>query len=225
MFQDRQEAGRLLGEFLRRVVPARGEDAVVLAIPRGGAIVAQPVAEVLQAPLDVIVPRKLGAPDNPELAIGALAVSEGVDITVLDEDSLAWLRVPPGYVAAEVERQRREILRREEVYRQGRPPVPLGGRTVVVVDDGVATGLTARAALIAVSRQGPKEAVLAVPVAPPETLREFARLGLKLLALETPSPFGAVGRFYGDFRPVEDDEVLAVLSAARGSSGPPSGRP
>lgn len=220
MFQDRQEAGRLLAEFLRQVVAARGEDAVVLAIPRGGAIVAQPVAAGLQAPLDVIVPRKLGAPDNPELAIGALAVSDGEDITVLDEDSLAWLRVPPGYVAAEVERQRTEILRREEVYRQGRPPVPLAGRTVVVVDDGVATGLTARAALIAVSRQGPKEAVLAVPVAPPETLREFARLGLKLLALETPSPFGAVGRFYADFRPVEDDEVLAVLAGSRGAVPP-----
>jgi putative phosphoribosyl transferase len=215
MFQDRQEAGRLLAEFLGRVIPARGEDAVVLAIPRGGAIVALPVAEGLQAPLDVIVPRKLGAPDNPELAIGALALSDGEDITVLDEESLAWLRVPPGYVAAEVERQRREILRREGVYRQGRPPVPLAGRTVVVVDDGVATGLTARAALSAVSRQQPKEAVLAVPVAPPETVREFAHLGLKLLALETPSPFGAVGRFYGDFRPVEDDEVLAVLTAAR----------
>jgi predicted phosphoribosyltransferase len=219
MFQDRQEAGRLLGAFLREVIPARGDDAVVLAIPRGGAIVAPPVAEALQAPLDVIVPRKLGAPDNLELAIGALALSEGEDITVLDEESLAWLRVPPGYVPAEVDRQRREILRREQVYRQGRPPVPLAGRTVVVVDDGVATGLTARAALIAVSRQEPGEAVLAVPVAPPETVREFSRRGLKLLALETPTPFGAVGRFYADFRPIEDDEVLAVLAAARGPSG------
>jgi predicted phosphoribosyltransferase len=217
-FRDRQEAGRLLGDFLRGVIPARGEDVVVLAIPRGGVIVALPVAQALQAPLDVIGPRKLGAPDNPELAIGALALADGEDIVVLDEDSLAWLRVPADYVQAEVERQRREIQRREEVYRQGRPPVPLAGKTVVIVDDGVATGLTARAALAAVSRRGPNEAVLAVPVAPPETVREFSRLGLTLLALETPSPFGAVGRFYDEFRPVEDDEVLAVLSAARGSS-------
>lgn len=217
-FKDRQEAGRLLGDFLRGVIPARGEDAVVLAIPRGGVILAYAVAQALEAPLDVILPRKLGAPDNPELAIGALALADGEDIVVLDEDSLAWLRVPAGYVQAEVERQRLEIQRREEVYRQGRPPVPLAGKTVVIVDDGVATGLTARAALAAVSRRGPKEVVLAVPVAPPDTVREFSRLGLKLLALETPSPFGAVGRFYDDFRPVEDDEVLAVLSAARDST-------
>jgi predicted phosphoribosyltransferase len=217
MFQDRQDAGRQLGEFLKGVVSARGDDVVVLAIPRGGVVVAQPVVEALGAPLDVIVPRKLGAPDNPELAIGALALAGGEEITVLDEESLAWLRVPAGYVAAEVERQGREILRREQVYRQGRPPLPLADRMVVVVDDGVATGLTARAALAAVARQRPREAVLAVPVAPPETVREFARLGLKLLALETPSPFGAVGRFYLDFRAVEDDEVLAVLGASRGA--------
>jgi predicted phosphoribosyltransferase len=217
MFQDRQHAGRQLGEFLKGVVSARGEDVVVLGIPRGGVVVAQPVREALEAPLDVIVPRKLGAPDNPELAIGALALSGDEEITVLDEQSLAWLRVPAGYVPAEVERQRREILRREEVYRQGHAALPLAGRTVVVVDDGVATGLTARAALAAVARQHPREVVLAVPVAPPETVREFGRLGLKLLALETPSPFGAVGRFYLDFRPVEDDEVLAVLSASRAS--------
>ncbi|HVR71406.1 MAG TPA: phosphoribosyltransferase family protein [Vicinamibacteria bacterium] len=215
MFQDRQDAGRQLGELLKGVVTARGDDLVVLAIPRGGVIVARPVGEALGAPLDVIVPRKLGAPDNAELAIGAVALSGDEEITVLDEESLAWLRVPAGYVDSEVERQRREIQRREEVYRQGRPPAPLAGRTVVLVDDGVATGLTARAALAAVSRQHPKEAVLAVPVAPPETVREFGRLGLKLLALETPSPFGAVGRFYADFRPVEDDEVLAVLAASR----------
>ena len=215
MFRDRQEAGQRLGAFLAGVLAARGDEAVVLAIPRGGLIVADPVARALQAPLDVIVPRKLGAPDNPELAIGAVALADGEEITVLDEDSLKWLRVEPAYVAAEAERQRREIQRREELYRQGRPALPVAGRTAVLVDDGVATGLTARAALTAVSRRGPKETVLAVPVAPPETVREFERLGWKLLALETPSPFGAVGRFYEDFRPIEDDEVLAVLAAER----------
>jgi putative phosphoribosyl transferase len=161
------------------------------------------------------MPRKLGAPDNPELAIGAVALADGEEITVLDEESLAWLRVDAAYVAAEAERQRREIQRREELYRQGRPALPVAGRTAVLVDDGVATGLTARAALAAVSRRRPREVVLAVPVAPPETVREFERLGLRLIALETPSPFGAVGRFYDDFRPIEDDEVLAVLGAAR----------
>ena len=220
MFRDRQDAGERLGAFLAAAIPARGDEVVVLAIPRGGVIVAEPVARALRAPLDVIVPRKLGAPDNPELAIGAVAVADGEEITVVDEESLAWLRVEPAYVAAEAERQRREIQRREEAYRQGRAPLPLAGRTAVLVDDGVATGLTARAALAAVARRRPRELVLAVPVAPPETVREFERLGLKLIALETPSPFGAVGRFYEDFRPIEDDEVLAVLAAASGSSRP-----
>jgi predicted phosphoribosyltransferase len=215
MFADRGEAGARLGEFLARLIPARGGEVVVLAIPRGGVIVAEPVARALQAPMDVIMPRKLGAPDNPELAIGAVALADGEEITVLDEESLAWLRVDAAYVAAEAERQRREIQRREELYRQGRPALPVAGRTAVLVDDGVATGLTARAALAAVSRRRPREVVLAVPVAPPETVREFERLGLRLIALETPSPFGAVGRFYDDFRPIEDDEVLAVLGAAR----------
>ncbi|HEY7512404.1 MAG TPA: phosphoribosyltransferase family protein [Vicinamibacteria bacterium] len=215
MFTDRGEAGARLGEFLARLIPARGDEVVVLAIPRGGVIVADPVARALQAPMDVIMPRKLGAPDNPELAIGAVALADGEEITVLDEESLAWLRVDAAYVAAEAERQRREIQRREELYRQGRPALPVAGRTAVLVDDGVATGLTARAALAAVSRRRPREVVLAVPVAPPETVREFERLGLRLIALETPSPFGAVGRFYDDFRPIEDDEVLAVLGAAR----------
>jgi predicted phosphoribosyltransferase len=215
MFADREDAGRQLGAFLRETIPARGDEAAVLAIPRGGVIVARHVAEALQAPLDVIVPRKLGAPDNPELAIGALALAEGQEITVLDEEGLAWLRVPTSYVAAESARQHEEILRRERVYREDRPPLALAGRTVVVVDDGVATGLTARAALAAVARRSPNDLLLAVPVAPPETVREFERLGLKLLALQTPSPFGAVGRFYRDFHPVEDDEVLAVLAASR----------
>jgi putative phosphoribosyl transferase len=216
MFKDRQEAGERLGELLAGVIAARDDQVVVLAIPRGGVIVAEPVARVLRAPFDVIVPRKLGAPDNPELAIGAVALADGEEITVVDEQSLAWLGVTPDYVRAEAERQRREIQRREELYRRGQPPWPVAGRTAVLVDDGVATGLTARAALAAVSRRRPQEVVLAVPVAPPETLREFERLGLRLLALETPSPFGAVGRFYEDFHPIEDDEVLAVLAAARG---------
>jgi putative phosphoribosyl transferase len=209
VFRDREHAGRLLGDHLKSVLKDRAAEAVVLAIPRGGAIVAAPVAQALQAPLDVIVPRKIGAPQNPELAIGATAVADGEEITVLDRESLDWLGVPAEYVRAEG-----EILRREQAYRQGRPPVSVAGRTAIVVDDGVATGLTARAALAALSRQGPREVVLAVPVAPPETVHEFERLGLSLIALETPSPFGAVGRFYDDFRPVEDAEVLAVLAAA-----------
>jgi len=214
MFRDRAEAGRLLGEHLRRVLAKAGET-VVLGIPRGGVVVAGHVAAALGAPLDVIVPRKLGAPGNPELAVGALALADGEDIALIDDRTVRALGVPASYLEAEIERQRLEILRREAAYREGRPPVSLEGRAAVLVDDGIATGLTARAAARAVARRSPREVVVAVPVAPPETVREFAAEGLRLEALETPSPFGAVGRFYLDFRQVEDDEVIAVLRAHR----------
>jgi len=214
MFRDRAEAGRLLGEHLRRVLAKAGET-VVLGIPRGGVVVAGHVAAALGAPLDVIVPRKLGAPGNPELAVGALALADGEDIALIDDRTVRALGVPASYLEAEIERQRLEILRREAAYREGRPPVSLEGRAAVLVDDGIATGLTARAAARAGARRSPREVVVAVPVAPPETVREFAAEGLRLEALETPSPFGAVGRFYLDFRQVEDDEVIAVLRAHR----------
>jgi len=214
VFQDREEAGRLLGEHLRRALAGRG-DAVVLAIPRGGVIVAAHVAAALEAPLDVTVPRKLGAPDNPELAVGALALAGAEEIALVDERTVRALGVTAAYLQEEIERQRREILRREAAYRQGRAPAPVEGRIAVLVDDGVATGLTARAAARAVSRRAPREVLVAVPVAPPETVREFAAEGLRLESLATPSPFGAVGRFYVDFRQVEDEEVEAALRAHR----------
>jgi predicted phosphoribosyltransferase len=210
MFRDREEAGRLLAEHLKRAL-GDGVETVVLGVPRGGVIVAAEVARVLAAPLDVTVPRKLGAPDNPELAVGALALAGGEEIALVDERTVRVLGVPSAYLEEEIERQRREILRREAAYREGRAPLPVEGRRAVLVDDGVATGLTARAAARAIARRAPREVLVAVPVAPPETVREFAAQGLRLEALETPSPFGAVGRFYVDFRQIEDEEVEAVL--------------
>jgi predicted phosphoribosyltransferase len=214
VFRDREEAGRLLGEHLKRKLGDSGE-AVVLGIPRGGVIVAAQVATALGAPLDVTVPRKLGAPDNPELAVGALALADGEEIALVDERTVRVLGVPASYLEEEIERQRKEILRREAAYREGRAPEPVEGRIAVLVDDGIATGLTARAAARAVLRRSPRELLVAVPVAPPETVREFALEGLRLEALETPSPFGAVGRFYLHFRQVEDEEVVAALRAHR----------
>jgi putative phosphoribosyl transferase len=214
VFRDREEAGRLLGEHLKLKLGSRGE-AVVLGIPRGGVIVAAQVATALGAPLDVTVPRKLGAPDNPELAVGALALADGEEIALVDERTVRVLGVPASYLEEEIERQRKEILRREAAYREGRAPEPVEGRIAVLVDDGIATGLTARAAARAVLRRSPRELLVAVPVAPPETVREFVSEGLRLEALETPSPFGAVGRFYVDFRQVEDEEVIAALRAHR----------
>ena len=215
MFRDREQAGRLLAEHLKSLLAAGKGEAAVLGVPRGGVIVAAAVATALGAPLDVIVPRKLGAPDNPELAVGALALAEDEEIALIDDRTVRALGVSDAYLQEEIERQRREILRREAAYREGRPPEPVEGRVALLVDDGVATGLTARAAARAVLRRSPREVVVAVPVAPPETVREFAAEGVRLEALETPWPFGAVGRFYLDFRQVEDEEVIAVLRAHR----------
>jgi predicted phosphoribosyltransferase len=211
MFRDRQEAGRLLGEHLRsRIEPP----AVVLAIPRGGVVVAAPVATALGAPFDIIVPRKIGAPGEPELAVGAVAQAGDEELALFDESSVARLMIPQDYLRAEVERQKREIERRVAAYRGSRPPVPLAGKTVVIVDDGIATGLTARAAAKAVALESPREVVVAAPVAPAETVKVFGREGIRLEVLATPPLFMAVGQFYDDFHAVTDDEVRAVLGAS-----------
>lgn len=213
VFRDRVEAGRLLGEHLRTAL-GQARDAVVFGIPRGGVVVARPVAAALDAPLDVIVPRKIGAPGEPELAVGAIALSREGDIVLLDDEVIRRFGVPQRYLDQEAARQRREIERRLAAYREGRPEVPVEGRLAVVVDDGVATGLTARAAAAAVSRLKPRGVVVAAPVAPFETVADFRRQGLQLEVLATPSPFMAVGQFYGDFSAVEDEEVRALLREA-----------
>jgi len=215
LFRDRAEAGVRLGAHLAARIAARGAGVVVLGIPRGGVIVARPVADALQATLDVIVPRKIGAPDNPELAVAAVALADGEQIVVQDAETLRVLGVTSEYVEREAARQRHEIVRRLAAYRQGRPAASIAGRTVVVVDDGLATGLTARAAVQALGRLGPQRLVLAVPVAPPESVRDLAAPGLEIEVLEMPSPFRAVGRFYDEFEAVEDDEVLAALLGNR----------
>jgi len=215
VFQDRAAAGRRLGEHLRARL--EGADSRVLGIPRGGVLVAAPVAAALGAPLDVLVPRKIGAPGQAELAIGAVALAGDEEIVVLDPVAVEQLGVLRSYVAAEVRRQRQEIERRLAAYREGAPTLGLQGRTVVLVDDGIATGLTARAAVQAALRLGARAVILAAPVAPPEVVRELRREGLQVEVLETPSPFLAVGQFYAEFGPVEDDEVRVALAACRPS--------
>ena len=208
MFRDRLEAGRRLGDHLHTLL-AGETDILVLGIPRGGVIVGRPVADRLGARLDAIVPRKIGAPGEPELAVGALAMAGQEEILVLDHQLVRQLAVSDAYLEEETARQRREIERRVAAYSAGREPV--AGRTAVIVDDGIATGLTARVAALSVARLNPKQVLVAVPVAPGETVKAFSRFGLRLEPLETPSPFMAVGQFYRDFRQVEDDEVLAAL--------------
>lgn len=207
-FQDRIEAGRLLGEALAKDPPA---DAVALGLPRGGVPVAAEVARMLDAPLDVLVVRKLGAPGHPELAMGA--VGEG-GVVVRGEDVLAMLRVPEAALARAEAEQRGEVEQRVRRFREGRPAVELRGRTAIVVDDGMATGATARAGCSIARARGATRVVLAVPVAAPDTLASFDAAD-DVVCLAAPSGFMAVGIHYVDFRQVADEEVIALLRAAR----------
>jgi putative phosphoribosyl transferase len=207
LFADRTDAGRRLGELVASVVEG---DAVVLGIPRGGVVVAAEVARALGAPLDVVVPRKVGAPFNPELGLGAVAPG----VRVLDERLIRELGVSPAYLEREIADQEREIERRVAAYREGRGPVDPGGRTAVVVDDGVATGGTAVAALRWARRAGAGEVILAVPVAPPQAMSMLEAEADRVVALALPEPFHAVGQWYRDFDQVADSEVVAVLRGA-----------
>ena len=211
-FADRTDAGRQLALALAKLdLP----DPVVLALPRGGVPVAIEVARALKAPLDLVMVRKIGLPGQPEVALAAvvdgarpdLEVNEGIarqagynrlDIVKLAEPALA------------------EIARRRAVYLAGRDPVPLGGRTAIIVDDGIATGATVRVALRSVRRQNPARLVLAVPVAPPEALAELAPLADDVICLLHPAHFIAVGAYYAVFDQVEDERVIALLAAAEG---------
>jgi putative phosphoribosyl transferase len=204
MFEDRERAG----EALAAAVASRIEGpATVLAVPRGGVVVAVPVAGALEAPLDVVIPRKLGAPGNPELAIGAIAPG----VRVLHERAIRQLGVSDAYVEAEVARQEGEIARREAAYRGGRAAAPVAGRRAVVVDDGVATGATAVAALRWARAAGAARVVFAAPVGPPAARARLAPECDEVVLLREPEAFFAVGEWYGDFRQVSDDEVVAIL--------------
>lgn len=208
-FADRRQAGRLLAARLRAY--DRRPGTVVLGLPRGGVPPAAEIAAALHLPLDVIVSRKLGAPGNPELAIGAIA--EG-GAPYLNEEALSFTTATQGHVAREVERQRAELKRRRERFRDGRPLALPDQATVILVDDGVATGSTAIAAIRALREQGVGRLVFAIPVAPPDTAALLRDMVDELVVLATPAPFWAVGYFYDDFRQVSDDEVAALLARA-----------
>ncbi len=207
---DRVDAGRRLAGALRGRIEGGG---VVLGIPRGGVIVAAEVASALGAGLDVVVPRKIGAPQNPELAIGAVAAG----VQVWDRDLIRRLRVSERYLGQTVAREEAEIARRTRAYRGARPSPSLEGRTAVVVDDGVATGATAEASLRWARACGAAHVVLAVPVGPPETIDRLAAVADAVVVLETPPAFRAVGEWYGRFDQTTDAEVLAALAGAGGS--------
>jgi putative phosphoribosyl transferase len=204
MFTDREDAGRQLAANLADLT---GQDVVVLGIPRGGVEVAAFVAAALGAPLDVVIPRKVGAPANPELGIGAVAE----DVEVLDERLIRLLGVSEDYLRQEVEAQQEEIRRRSAAYRGNRPPVSLQGKVAVVVDDGVATGGTAAAAVRWARARGASRVILAVPVAPAEAVGRLRRDADEIRVLDTPEPFYAVGQWYEDFPQVSDQRVVELL--------------
>jgi putative phosphoribosyl transferase len=204
-FRDRIDAGKRLAAAL---TDFSSKDAVVLAIPRGGVVVGYEIAAALNLPLDVIIPHKLGAPDNPELAIGAVA--EDVS-AVLDKQLIAYLSVDNRYIEEEKQRQREEIERRLKVYRQGMTLRELKGKDVIVVDDGIATGSTMKAALLSVKNQGAKSITVAIPVGPPSTIDELKKLADRVICLSTPEFFQAIGQFYDDFSQTTDEEVIELL--------------
>jgi predicted phosphoribosyltransferase len=204
-FADRVDAGRQLARLLEHL---RADEPVVAGLPRGGVIVAAEVAAALGAPLDVLVVRKLGAPNQPELAIGA--IGEG-GVEIRNEALVDRLGLSEGHIGEVAARERDELDRRVAAYRAARPAVPLEGRTVIVVDDGLATGATAEAALHVVRARDAARVVLAIPVAPPETIGRLREIADEIVAVTIPRDMTAIGLHYRDFTQVTDEAVLAVL--------------
>lgn len=205
VYKDRKEAGKLLAEELGRY--RNREDVLVLGLPRGGVTVAYEVARALGVSLDILIVRKIGYPGNPELAVGA--VSE-TGATALNEDIIAH-GVTRDYIERETARQKEEIVRRMGLYRGGKGLPPLAGKTVILVDDGIATGATVKAAIATLRKEPLARLVVALPVSSREAAREISGTVDEWVCLQTPSPFYAVGAFFRDFTQVEDDEVVAML--------------
>ena len=209
LFRDRRDAGQRLAARLSFLTD--DPNVIVLGIPRGGVVVAAEVARALGAPLDIFIAHKIGAPFNPELAIGALTSNGDV---LLDEGLIDELRLRREEIEGEVASQRAEIARRLASFRKDRPPVDVVGKTIVLVDDGIATGSTALAALRALRTQSPARLIFAIPVGPAETVARLARECDQMVVLDTPEPFWAVGRFYLRFEQTQNEEVVALLDDA-----------
>ena len=204
LFKDRKDAGRQLAAALQSLSL---KDGLVIGLPRGGVVVAAEVARALNFPLDVIIPRKIGAPFNPELAIGALVG----DVVLLNDDLIQGFNIDPAYIREAIKREKKEAARRLNLYRHGKPMAVFLDKVIIVVDDGIATGATMRASIQYLKQAGAKRLIVAVPVAPPETLQRLKNEGSEVIALYTPASFMAVGQFYIEFPQTEDAEVIQLL--------------
>jgi predicted phosphoribosyltransferase len=206
IFQNRQEAGQELIPELWQF--SGNQDVVILGLPRGGVVVAYEIAKALKISLDIIVPRKIGSPDNPEFAIGAITEDgEGI----FNRDIIDMYRVPWEYIEKEVAKQAKEATRRLKVYRGDRPPIELKGKTVIIVDDGIATGSTMLAAIKSIKSREAEKIIVAVPVASMESISKVKSIVDKVICLQPHLRFGAVGACYEDFRQVQDDEVIEIM--------------
>lgn len=206
-FLNRQEAGERL---VKELLLYKDQRPIVLALPRGGVPVGFEVAKALNAPLDLVLVRKIGAPGFPELAVGAVVDGPAAE-TVLNEELVRELNIPDAYLEQETKKQLEEIERRRRIYLADRPRADVKGRTAIIVDDGIATGATIRAAVLAVRKAMPARLVLAVPVAPPETIEQLRADVDDTVCLLTPPYFGAISAFYADFHQVADDEVTDLM--------------
>jgi putative phosphoribosyl transferase len=213
IFRNRTDAGEQLArrlDFLR--AHAAQHNVIVLGIPRGGVVVAFEIARALAAPLDLFFSHKIGAPGNPEFAIGSVSATGDIE---LDAAAVDALRVPAHYISAEAERQRLAMIQRMKEYRGDLAPVDLENKVIVLVDDGLATGSTALAALKSLRQQRPLLLILAAPVAPPETAERLRSFADKFIVLDTPPGFAAVGQFYDEFGQTSDEEVIALMRKTR----------
>jgi predicted phosphoribosyltransferase len=210
------DAGRRLASALKKLY---GKDVIVLGIPRGGVVVAKEVAEALHAPLDIVVSRKISPPGEPEYALGA--VTQEGDV-IMDRQAAESLGVSNEYLESEIRRKKDEVKERTKKFRGDRPFPMVEGKVVIVVDDGIATGSSVAAAVLYLKRMKPKEIVVGVPVAPRDAVEMLSDAGNKVVCLETPGPFFAIGEFYEDFEQVDDDEVKRILDENTLASGPSS---